>query len=159
MTTIFSTATLAKHVGVTRARVNRAYDEGWLPGMKFGGKLLRFRSDAITPEMLQRLQSGHQSTVELKGRQHVYFIAAASGPIKIGVAIHPHARLFELQVAHFEEITLLGFAEGGPVLERDLHRKFKHLRIRGEWFERHPDILAEISRLTDFVEPIQGASA
>lgn len=32
--------------------------------------------------------------------------------------------------------------------ERAYHAMFKAHRLHGEWFEPHPDILAEIARLT-----------
>ena len=44
-------------------------------------------------------------------------------------------------------VQLLATHAGGRRSERTLHRRFKHLRVRGEWFRATPDLLAHISRI------------
>ena len=56
----------------------------------------------------------------------LYFIGGAQGPIKIGISVAPAKRLKGLQTGYPYRLRLLAV---------------------GEWFERHPDILAEIDRL------------
>lgn len=75
----------------------------------------------------------------------VYFIQAASGPIKIGRAADARVRCAELQTGSHEELVLLATLKGGRVVERELHRRFAEHRIRGEWFHPHADILAHIA--------------
>lgn len=77
----------------------------------------------------------------------VYFIQAGQGPIKIGVATNINKRLSMLQVGNHEPLSVLATVQGGINLETKLHWKFHKHRVRGEWFEPHPDILAEIERL------------
>ncbi len=79
--------------------------------------------------------------------QKVYFIASESGPIKIGIAGNPCDRLKGLQTSHHERLAILVVCDGGADQERAYHRQFAAHRLHGEWFERHPDILAEIERL------------
>lgn len=76
----------------------------------------------------------------------VYFIRAESGgPIKIGyTSLNPERRLEQLNVGHWETFRLLGLLFGGRDLESQLHRRFSHLSIRGEWFRDAPDLLAFI---------------
>lgn len=76
----------------------------------------------------------------------VYFIQAASGPIKIGRAADARVRLAEIQTGSHEELVLLATVPGGRVVERQLHQRFAEHRIRGEWFAPAADILAEIER-------------
>ncbi len=65
----------------------------------------------------------------------VYFIQAGpNGPVKIGRAANPPARLAELQGANHEELRLLRVIPGNETTERALHGLYAHLRIRGEWF-------------------------
>lgn len=65
----------------------------------------------------------------------VYFVQEGDdGPIKIGVANDPFARLRECQVGNPRELNLLGVYVGGYPEERMLHRRFAAGRIRGEWF-------------------------
>lgn len=79
----------------------------------------------------------------------VYFIRASSGPIKIGVAKDPRVRLRTLQTSTHERLSLLATLVGTYETERDLHRKFAHLRLSGEWFAPSDELLA-------FVECLKG---
>ncbi|ASY45384.1 hypothetical protein CJD35_13775 [Sphingobium xenophagum] len=80
--------------------------------------------------------------------QIIYFIGCgAEGPIKIGIAAKPRDRLNGLQTGHHETLYLLATAAGGRAGELEYHQRFKSAHLRGEWFSRHPDILAEIERL------------
>jgi DNA polymerase IIIc chi subunit len=66
----------------------------------------------------------------------VYFIYAQnSEKIKIGYTEDITARFANIQTCCPEELSLLVTAEGGEALEQKLHRKFKHLRVHGEWFK------------------------
>lgn len=78
----------------------------------------------------------------------VYFIGADAGLIKIGSSANPGARLKELQTGHPERLSVMATVVGGVDLEREYHRRFFVHHSRGEWFERHPDILAEIERIS-----------
>ena len=79
----------------------------------------------------------------------VYFIqAGTSGPVKIGCAGDAARRLIELQVGHPETLVFLGQLDGGHAVERVIHRKFSHLRIRGEWFSPACELLEFVRRPT-----------
>jgi len=78
----------------------------------------------------------------------VYFVGAKDGPIKIGVANNAVNRLKSLQAASPATLSILAQTVGGQPREREYHRQFAAHRLHGEWFERHPDILAEIDRLS-----------
>lgn len=72
----------------------------------------------------------------------VYFIGQdADGPIKIGVSEDPAKRLYELQVACAETLTLLGLVHGDETVEKTLHGAFAPDHIRGEWFRRSATLL------------------
>jgi hypothetical protein len=78
----------------------------------------------------------------------VYFIGSELGQVKIGMARVPERRLRELQTSHPAKLTILATCEGGHEREQGYHRKFAAHRLHGEWFERCPEIEAEIARLT-----------
>ena len=78
----------------------------------------------------------------------IYFIGPEGGPIKIGYTANLTARLRSLRLANALPISLLASVEGPTRLEREYHRRFAAHRLHGEWFAPHPDILAEIDRLT-----------
>lgn len=78
----------------------------------------------------------------------VYFIGAAIGPIKIGIAEQPRTRLKILQTSYPYDLSILAMTPGPRSLEMEYHRKFAMHRLRGEWFERHEDILAAIREIT-----------
>jgi hypothetical protein len=79
--------------------------------------------------------------------QDVYFIGSENGPIKIGISANPRARLGNLQTGHHDRLDLLATCEGGMDREKKYHQQFAAHRINGEWFERTPEIEAEINRL------------
>ena len=72
---------------------------------------------------------------------YVYFIAAGTRAIKIGWAKNPEWRLSNLQVANFEELSLIAACYGSSGLERAVHKKFRSYHIRGEWFRYRKPIL------------------
>lgn len=75
----------------------------------------------------------------------VYLIAAdISGLIKIGSAVDPQARLRTLQTGSPEPLRLIDTRPGGEAHERELHRRFSHLRAHGEWFHPDADLIALI---------------
>lgn len=83
--------------------------------------------------------------VEPQVLQFLYFIRCGErGPIKIGIADNPGARMAGLQVAHFLELRLMGTIAGGAEAEKAWHARFAKARIRGEWFEPTAELLAAI---------------
>lgn len=79
--------------------------------------------------------------------QQVYFIQAADGSVKIGIAADPASRLATLQIAHAHPLKLLATCPGGAMREKAYHEHFASARLAGEWFSPAPEILAEITRL------------
>lgn len=69
----------------------------------------------------------------------VYF-AAAGDRIKIGWSRHVATRIGQLQVGNPDPVTLLATMPGGVSKERELHRRFAHARLAGEWFTATPDL-------------------
>lgn len=70
---------------------------------------------------------------------YVYFIKCGEA-IKIGVAENIERRIKEFKVGNPFDITLefaVCFEDRGKAFEyeRELHEYFKHVRVRGEWFE------------------------
>jgi excisionase family DNA binding protein len=130
------------HTKTLFKKINR----GDIPFVRIGRKVL-IQTKHLTPEHVTDLQVHADYITLTRAQQSVYFIQAASGPIKIGIALDPVERLAGLQISHFETLTLLAAVEGGITLETELHRRFAGHNIRGEWFEPHADIFAEIARL------------
>ena len=66
--------------------------------------------------------------------------------VKIGKANNIEERLADLQTGNSNLLTLIGYVECKSEqhsfwLEKQFHKKFKHLLLRGEWFNFHFDIL------------------
>lgn len=77
----------------------------------------------------------------------VYFVQAENGRIKIGTTKYLDWRMKTLRGQSPLALELLCSASGGRREERAYHAQFAAHRLHGEWFEPHPDILAEIERL------------
>lgn len=81
----------------------------------------------------------------------IYFIQDASGPIKIGITTGSlQIRLAYLQSGNPRKMRLLGSCEGGLDEEKELHKRFAHLRIsrRSEWFVDDPDLRDLIAQVS-----------
>lgn len=80
----------------------------------------------------------------------VYFLAAGETAVKIGTTINLRSRLSGLRTSTIQELRIVAFVAGGPVLERAFHRLFATTRLRGEWFARSPlldKLIDELSNL------------
>lgn len=65
----------------------------------------------------------------------IYFITARSvGMVKIGHAKNPQTRAVAIRCHSPVAIELERVGVGGREEERELHKRFSHLRERGEWF-------------------------
>lgn len=79
--------------------------------------------------------------------EFVYFIQA--GPfVKIGkTSGRPDARVSELQTGCPYDLNLLAHISGGIKRERQLHARFHHLHVRGEWFKYERELYRFIKEL------------
>ena len=93
--------------------------------------------------------SPSQKKVRLKARAQgfVYFIGGRSGPIKIGYSIDARKRLSKISVGSSQHLSLLAKVPGTMDDERRMHHRFAHIRVKGEWFRREPELIAEIERI------------
>lgn len=82
----------------------------------------------------------------------VYFIQQGDehGPIKIGWSSNPERRLRALQLASAGPLRLLRKIHGCSGREHVLHHRFRHLRLRGEWFRPAPDLYEYIRTAREF---------
>ena len=104
------------------------------------GKLepnLRFteRPSDQTWEWMAEKPPARSSKRSSKGRE-IYFVeAVGSGCVKIGTAKDGcHFRIAILQCGCPFELSILASIKGSIAKEFALHRRFKHLHVRGEWF-------------------------
>lgn len=84
--------------------------------------------------------------LEPDDRGLTYFIGGDVGAIKIGRSVNLDVRLKDIQACSPIPLRVLA-TRPGVARERLYHKRFAHCRLHGEWFERTPDILAEIERL------------
>lgn len=83
----------------------------------------------------------------------IYFIGGETGCIKIGwTGQSAEQRRKDLQCGSPIKLFVLAVARGGMSVEQEYHRRFKDSRSHGEWFERTPELMAEIIRLNEAKE-------
>lgn len=76
------------------------------------------------------------------------YFAGNDEMVKIGFSRDVHVRMQSMRrEADLDWIQLFATARGGKYREAYYHQKFAAHRLHGEWFARHPDILAELERL------------
>lgn len=90
----------------------------------------------------------HRRADESRTLAKCYFIGGTDGAIKIGFSVSVEARLATIRAHSPIPVGLLATAPGGEERERAYHEQFAAHRLHGEWFERCPEIMAEIARLT-----------
>ena len=67
---------------------------------------------------------------------------------KIGLSRNPRTRLRNVQTSMpFLLESVLEF-HGSHAVEKGLHRRFKHLRIRGEWYSFGPELAQFVAERT-----------
>ena len=92
---------------------------------------------------------GHKGRpAERRQSDFVYFIGGELGAIKIGLAGDVSKRLATIQSNSPISVRVMASIAGGRDLEMAYHKRFAASRLHGEWFERTPELLAEIERLT-----------
>jgi hypothetical protein len=80
---------------------------------------------------------------DLENTRGVYVIQARpSGMVKIGYSTDVYRRRDSLQTSNADTLYILMVLDAPRYVERELHRKLSHHRVRGEWFA--PECLAEI---------------
>lgn len=90
--------------------------------------------------------TGHRRHAALSAS--VYFVRCNEF-LKIGYAANVGERFRTMQTASPYEMELLGTMAGGVEMEEQLHRRFRHLQHRGEWFRLEGE-LAEFVRAAGF---------
>lgn len=81
-------------------------------------------------------------------KEYVYLMLnALTSLIKIGFSKDPS---FREKTLHSEEpsIFLIAFWETNKIKEKELHQKYKHIRVRGEWFRLN---FADLKELDEFM--------
>lgn len=77
----------------------------------------------------------------------VYFLSAGDF-VKIGKATgDAHDRVAALKTGCPFPIRILATTPGGYELERELHKRFRHLRSHGEWFHAAPELLRYVASI------------
>lgn len=96
-----------------------------------------------------------RETPPKRDTRSVYFLQAEhGGPIKIGVAHDPRARMADIQRMCPEKLILLATYPGvGAAGEALLHRGCAHWRLHGEWFEPHEALNKLIANLQSEATP------
>lgn len=90
--------------------------------------------------------SAVEDAIAQRDGSSVYF-AAAGDRIKIGWSRKVANRIAQLQTGNPEPVMLLATMPGGVSKERELHRRFAHARLAGEWFTATPDLVDFIGAL------------
>lgn len=98
--------------------------------------------------------TGDESLMPPKGtfwrKGDIYFIAAGDF-VKIGFTTSPVGRIRSIKTATPLPLKILHHQRGTMKQERELHRRFAAIRVRGEWFRKTPELL-------DYIEEIKKPS-
>lgn len=73
----------------------------------------------------------------------IYFVREGNR-VKIGYSSKPAGRLATLRTATANDHVVLGVMAGDKAQEAELHRRFRHLHVRREWFDLTNEVVAFI---------------
>lgn len=114
--------------------------------VRWGGNLWIFHTLHSCTESHHKKCSEWFHTLD-RSKHDLYVIKCDSVPpnYKIGIASHTATRLSTLQRSSPFELELVAVLPGGGRrAEVAIHRRFAHLRLRGEWFRESPELLSFI---------------
>lgn len=131
-----------------------------LARMEIGGRFVGFANpdtmDFIRWPAVERLWTeaeliarAHEAADNARTIAKCYFIGGTSGAIKIGFSVDVASRLKAIRSHSPIPVSILAVRDGGEARETAYHRQFAEHRLHGEWFERTPDLEAEIARLNE----------
>lgn len=81
----------------------------------------------------------------------IYFIQTEDGPIKIGYTTSVKKRMNTLQTSSPKKLTLLAEMQGSRTFEREIHNKFHHIKMTGEWFRPEQELM-------NFIQDLKGTA-
>lgn len=137
---------ICAHFGVGSARI-----AGWIKDSEFPkpdfelGNIKRWTLQTVITWQLNQQGKPPEPyipppvVIRSKSSQTYFIQADNGGPIKIGRASNIRKRLASLQCSHSRMLVLLASMEGDH--EAEMHEKFAHLRIKGEWFRAEGELL------------------
>lgn len=97
-----------------------------------------------------------KASLRRKMAQRIYFLHAPSArAIKIGISIDIDKRIQSLRSGSPVSLTLLGTIAGGADEEKEIHNRWAHIRMHGEWFSATSELLDDIDRMID--KPVMDA--
>lgn len=98
----------------------------------------------LTLDLFDRFMSRAGAVRQTRNGQRdgfVYAITDGHGAVKIGfTSSDPNLRLRDLNVGHPYKLKIVDTVPGTLGTESAIHRRLKHIWIRGEWFQESPDI-------------------
>lgn len=133
-----------------RLHKSRRWLQEFLRGKSFGrfaGRTRLFTESDIAQLRLTLLHTAMDGLGReaRSGVGHVYFIEAGDF-IKIGYTQSPLARVIKMMTDSPFELKVLHLEDGTFKQEKNYHRHFAPLRVRGEWFRKAPELLEFIEQ-------------
>jgi hypothetical protein len=91
----------------------------------------------------KKIAHSYDPPAPLDGASVVYFFqhSVPDGLIKIGFTKSARNRIGTIRCFSPVPIKALSYILADPHLEKELHRRFSHLRVRHEWFNPGQDLL------------------
>ena len=82
-------------------------------------------------------------------QKYIYFFKEDEmNSVKIGISYNVSERLSQIQMCAPQTISCAGVMPGNLLMESEIHDKFSHLRIHGEWFRLDEELSEFIKNRT-----------
>jgi Meiotically up-regulated gene 113 len=118
-------------------------------------KLIEQECSLLNSNLLAWKVSGNAPRATAIVLGEIYFITDAAGFIKIGFSTDISQRQAALQISSPGELRLIGRMSASKRMEAELQRRFRALRVGGEWY-RPEKVLLDFIR---FEAPLEAEAA
>ena len=78
----------------------------------------------------------------------------ATGLVKLGYSNSPYHRISKIRSDCPGELSIIAVTEGDRATESELHDRFSHLHVRGEWHRYEGDLERWAASIPHLVKPI-----
>ncbi len=141
-----------EYIEVPYGLTRREYLDNWYVKGVFSGKniFLSTRTNSLRKAITVLEEVKKDCLEEYRGKKRrIYFIQSGDGPIKIGFSTNIELRLSAIRNWHPYKLTILKLLDGDYEDEHAIHKKFKHVKLTGEWYNPSEDLLKFIQEVND----------
>lgn len=118
-------------------QIRNLLDETWI---ELAPKLEHIINEPVSPLKAKAIACFSPPRERVNDEGVVYFVSDGEF-VKIGFTCNLKTRLSTLQTMSPRPLEVLKVISGPQTLEKEIHKKFRHFHVHGEWFNMKEDLI------------------